>query len=336
MSVELKFRLPRDAFLLDVDTSIPARGVTCVFGPSGSGKTTLLRCIAGLEKTADATPPERRNVGFVFQQPQLFEHLSVRGNIEYGAGRSKTQRVNIDEVVALLDLDKLLERRVQHLSGGEAQRVAIARALCRSPRIVLMDEPMSALDQRRKDRLLPYLDRIRAELDVPIVYVSHNIDEICRLCDHLLVIDNGRIVAEGALQDVLGRLDVPQLGGGNTGVMIETDVVGYDAEHELTSLAFPGGELLVPGRVSGSRCRVRVRASDVSLARQEPVATSILNVLPATVMEIAEEDASTRLVKLDLDNTKLIARVTTRSVQQLELQAGEKLFAQIKSVTVRC
>ena len=336
MSIELRYSLQQGAFVLNVDTSIPSRGVTGLFGPSGSGKTTLLRCIAGLEPGGDPTPPEKRGIGYVFQQPQLFSHLNIRRNIEYGARRSGAQTLNVDEVTSLLDLGGLLERRVDSLSGGEAQRVAIARALCRSPRMVLMDEPLSAVDQRRKERLLPYLDRVRVELDVPMIYVSHNIDEVCRLCDHLLVIDDGRIVAEGALQDVLSRLDVPQLGGANTGAMIRTDVASYDEKSNLSTLEFSGGELLVPGRVAGSRCRVRVRANDISLALERPTASSILNILPATIAEVADEEESTCLVKLQVATDVLIARVTQHSARQLGLSQGDQLFAQIKSVTVRC
>ena len=336
MSIPLRYSLQQGDFSLHIDTAIPSTGVTGIFGPSGCGKTTLLRCIAGLEKTDDSTPAHERAIGFVFQQPQLFAHLNVRGNIEYGSRRCGRQTVDIEEVIALLDLGTLLERRVDSLSGGETQRVAIARALCRSPAMVLMDEPLSAVDAQRKDRLLPYLDRVRAELDVPVLYVSHNIDEICRLCDHLLVVDQGRVVAEGALQEVLARLDVPQLGGANTGVMIETEQSAYDASCELTTLKFSGGELLVPGRVAETQRRVRVRASDVSLARERPGASSILNILPAAIIDIAAESVATALVKLRIGDDVVIARVTTRSVGQLKLQVGDELFAQIKSVTVRC
>ena len=335
MSINLQCSLQQGAFSLDVSTSIPASGVTGLFGPSGSGKTSLLRCIAGLEQTGDPTPPEKREIGYVFQTPRLFSHLDVRRNIEYGARRSAAKAVDIDEVTRLLDLGELLDRRVDSLSGGETQRVAIARALCRSPRMVLMDEPLSAVDQQRKDRLLPYLDRVRAELDVPMIYVSHNIDEICRLCDHLLVIDGGRIVAEGPLQEVLARLDVPQLAGLNTGSMILADVGGYDASCDLSILTFSGGELLVPGKVAGPNCRVRVGANDISLALERPTASSILNILPASIVDIADEDGASCLVKLRVGAETMIARVTKRSVRQLELAAGDEVFAQIKSVTVR-
>lgn len=329
--------LQKGDFSLSVDVVVPGSGVTGVFGESGSGKTTLLRCIAGLEPSAstDNRPVHERRIGYVFQEPQLFSHLTVQRNIEYGQKRNSASSMPLDDVVQLLDIQTLMRRMPASLSGGEAQRVSIARVLCQSPQLILMDEPLSALDQRRKDEVLPYLDRLRAELSIPMLYVSHSIDEICRLCDYLLILDDGKIAAEGELQSVLGRLDLPQLGGGNTGVALDATRLRYDAEFDLSAVAISGGELWVPGRLQNEALRLRIRASDVSLARERPAASSILNVLPATIREIAPESAATALVKVSVGNDQLISRVTKRSVQQLNLTVGDELFAQVKSVTVR-
>ena len=196
--IPLRHKLTRGSFTLDVDVEIPDTGITGVFGESGSGKTTLLRCIAGLEQM-DGIPAHKRNVGYVFQDPALFPHLTVCGNIEYGARRATTHRVDSAPVVGMLGIGDLLDRKPGSLSGGEAQRVAIAAALLRSPDIVLMDEPLASLDRRRKDELLPYFDRLHDELAVPVIYVSHDIDEICRLCDHLILLEDGGVAADGDL-----------------------------------------------------------------------------------------------------------------------------------------
>lgn len=329
--------LQKGDFSLSVDVAIPDSGVTGVFGESGSGKTTLLRCIAGLEPSAspDNRPVHERRIGYVFQEPQLFSHLTVQRNIEYGHKRSSAATMPLDDVVQLLDIQTLMQRMPASLSGGEAQRVSIARVLCQSPQLILLDEPLSALDRRRKDEVLPYLDRLRAELSIPMLYVSHSIDEICRLCDYLLILDDGQIVAEGELQSVLGRLDLPQLGGGNTGVALDATRLRYDNEYDLSAVAISGGELWVPGKLPNDSVRLRICASDVSLTRERPAASSILNVLPAKIHEIAPESAATALVSVSVGQDKLISRVTNRSVQQLDLNVGDELFAQVKSVTVR-
>ena len=339
MSIQLRHALKKGDFELHVDTRIPEVGSSGLFGASGSGKTTLLRCIAGLELGGDATPVHARGIGYVVQQACLFPHLTVRDNIEYGARRSRRRTVDIGNVVELLDLGDLLHRQTGGLSGGEAQRVAIARALCQSPRLVLMDEPLSAVDAARSARLLDYIDRVRAELDIPLIYVSHSIDEICRLCDHLVVLDGGRVVASDTLPAVLSRIDLPQLGGGDTGVVIDAEQQSYDSGYDLTCLRFSGGQLHVPGRAPDGRVRVRIRANDVSLALERPASTSILNVLSATIDEIADDAAANRgataLVRVRLGDEYLTARVTRKSVADLGLATGHPVYIQIKSVTVR-
>jgi molybdate transport system ATP-binding protein len=335
-SIELQHSVQKGDFRLEVNTVIPSTGITGVFGESGSGKTTLLRCIAGLESPAKGSQPvHRRRIGYVFQEPQLFAHLNVRKNIEYGMRRNADADVSVDAIAELLEVTDLLDRSVTALSGGEAQRVSIARVLCQSPRLILMDEPLSALDERRRNEVLPYLDRVHAESSIPIVYVSHNIDEICRLSDHLLVLDDGRIVAEGDLQDTLARIDLPQLGGRNAGAVIEAQQVRYDEEFDLTLFEFSGGELWVAGRHEPHHVRLRISASDVSLSRIAAESSTILNILPAVIEATASETSSTELVRLRLAEDVLVARITRRSLRHLALQIGDEVFVQIKSVTVR-
>lgn len=338
-TVVLKHTLQRDDFELDVDVQIPASGVTGLFGESGSGKTTLLRCIAGLEPgtSKDIRPVHKRSIGYVFQTPQLFPHLDVRRNIEFGLRRSPSSRVDQAQVVEMLGLSDLLERRPDGLSGGEAQRVAIAAVLLRSPQLVLMDEPLASLDERRKGELLPYLDRLHDEMSVPMIYVSHNIDEVSRLCDHLLLIDNGRIVGDGSLHDMLCRLDLPMLSGGNAGSVIEAKPEHYDDGYDLTRFSFSGGALSVPGQydLRRSSVRLRIAAHDVSICRTKPDDSTILNILDARVDEIHVADTASALVRLAIGTDYLLALITRRSVVRLDIKKGDRLFAQVKSVTVR-
>jgi molybdate transport system ATP-binding protein len=332
--IELRHRVEKGAFELDVDVSIPDTGVTGVFGESGSGKTTLLRCIAGLEGEG-GLPVHRRNIGYVFQQPTLFGHLDVGENIDYGRKRAKTQRVDRAQVVDMLDIGGLLGRTPDSLSGGEAQRVAIAAALLRSPDLVLMDEPLASLDRRRKDELLPYFDRLHDDLSVPVIYVSHDIEEVGRLCDHLVLLEAGKVAASGDLSEVLTRVDLPALGGRNAGVVLWATPV--DHEDGLTRFDFGDGDIWVPGEIelSSIPLRLRIAASDVSIVRERPSGSTILNVLRAAIEEIHETDAATAMLRLGVGNQHLLAQVTRRSVGRLELRTGERVFAQVKSVTVR-
>lgn len=334
--IRLQHRLARANFALDVDVEIPATGVTGVFGASGSGKTTLLRCIAGLERgsSSDLRPPQQRRIGYVFQSPHLFPHLDVRGNVEYGLRRNPAGKVDSRQVMEMLGIECLLDRETRALSGGEAQRVAIAAALLRDPALILLDEPLSSLDQRRKDELLPYFDRLRAQLSVPMIYVSHDINEVSRLCDHLLLMEAGRIVAAGELHDVLLRADLPMLAGRNAGAIV--DAVPGEQSDGLTCFHFDGGDLWVPGSHPGSEAtRLRVAASDVSLCRDLPQKTTILNILAATVEDIQETDTATAIVRIRIGRTLLLAQVTNRSIARLGLAAGDEVYAQVKSVTVR-
>lgn len=335
--IRLQHELHKGDFRLNVDVEIPDTGVTGIFGESGSGKTTLLRCIAGLERDSgvEGGAPHARNIGYVFQDANLFPHLSVRGNIDYGARRATVARVDRQQVIDMLELHALLDRRPDDLSGGEAQRVAIATALLCSPDLVLLDEPLAALDRRRRDALLPYFDRLRDELSIPMIYVSHDIEEVSRLCDHLVLIDQGQVVASGALQQVLSRLDLPMLHGSNAGVVIYARP--DDVEDGLTRFRFADEALWVPGEFDTARnsVRLRIAANDVSLCRERPSQTTILNVIPATIDQVHPVDDTRSMVRLDVGNQKLLAQVTNRSVARLDLKAADRVFAQVKSVTVK-
>lgn len=332
--IRLEHNVVKGDFELDVDVEIPDSGITGVFGASGSGKTTLLRCIAGLEG-GGGLPAHRRNVGYVFQQANLFPHLSVRDNVEYGARRTASHRVDGSQVLDMLDLRALLDRRVDTLSGGEAQRVAIAAALMRSPDLVLMDEPLASLDRARKDELLPYFDRLHDELAVPAVYVSHDIEEVSRLCDHLVLLEKGKVTMSGDLFEVLALARTPLLTGRNAGVVLWA--IPVDNEDGLTRFDFGDGDLWVPGEIEArtTPMRLRIAASDVSLCRIRPEQTTILNVLRTTVEEIRDVSGAAAIVRLAVGNQALLAQVTRRSVARLELREGDRVFAQVKSVTVR-
>ncbi|MCW8125982.1 molybdenum ABC transporter ATP-binding protein [Microbulbifer halophilus] len=352
------FRLSFPDFSLDIDTRIPARGITAIFGQSGSGKTTLLRCIAGLQQCEWGRlvvrgetwqgeriflPTHRRPLGYVFQESSLLAHLSAEDNLQYALRRARPvpPRDLYWRVVALMGIGPLLQRYPQQLSGGERQRVAIARALLVSPQLLLMDEPLASLDAARKREILPYLERLRSEFELPILYVSHSIDEVARLADHLLVLDRGRLAASGALAEVLGRLDLPPGLGEDTGVVLEGRVVERDARWGLARVAFAGGELWLrdSGDAPGQHLRVRVLARDVSLALASHGDTSILNRLPATVAEVAPDaDSALVLVRLRLEGEEgesgIVARLTRRSADHLQLVSGKKVWAQIKSAAI--
>ncbi|MGH6781936.1 MAG: molybdenum ABC transporter ATP-binding protein, partial [Sphingomonadaceae bacterium] len=266
---------------------------------------------------------------------------SVLRNLEYGLKRiaASERRVELDQAVDLLGIEHLLERRPARLSGGERQRVGIARALLTSPQLLLMDEPLAALDLKRKGEILPYLERLHDELDIPILYVSHSPDEVARLADHLVLMDEGKVLASGPIGEILARLDLPMALGEDAGVVIEGVVSGYDSAYQLLSLGFPHSAMSV--RVahapvaSGKRMRFKVQARDVSLNLEKPAHSSILNLLPVTVTaEVPAENAAHVLVRLEMDGTPLLARITRYSRDQLGLHSGQRLWAQIKSVAL--
>jgi molybdate transport system ATP-binding protein len=342
-------------FLLDVDLDLPQRGISALFGHSGSGKTTILRAIAGLERApggyvafgdevwqdeADArfVPVHRRALGYVFQEASLFGHLSVRANLEYGLKRvpAAERRFALQPVAALLGIGALLERGPGELSGGERQRVAIARALLASPRLLLMDEPLAALDLRRKQEILPYLERMRDELALPILYVSHAPDEVARLADHLVLLDAGRVVASGPIGETLARADLPPAFADDAGVVLDTVLAGHEPD-DLSRLEFAGGALLVGRRPEavGTRLRCRIHARDVSLALTRPQDVSIVNVLPAETTAVAATDTPGHvLVQLRIGPTPVLARITERSRRELNIEPGRRVWVQVKGVAL--
>ncbi len=342
-------------FRLDASFEAPGRGVTALFGHSGSGKTTLLRCLAGLEQSSDGylevngeiwqddakglhLPTHRRPLGYVFQEASLFPHLDVRRNLEYGWKRipAAERRVSFEQAVELLGIGHLLDRSPAHLSGGERQRVAIARALLSSPRLLLMDEPLAALDLASKKDILPYLERLHDELSIPVIYVSHSPDEVARLADHMVLMDRGKTVANGPLHAMLARLDLPLAHGDEAGVVVDTVIGAHDDAFHLTRLDYCGGSISVARQTHapGHPLRLRIHARDVSLALGRHDDSSILNVLPAQVVEIADETPSQVMVRLDTGGVPLLARVTRKSCTILKLQPGTTVFAQVKSVAL--
>ncbi|MFZ1624487.1 MAG: molybdenum ABC transporter ATP-binding protein [Gammaproteobacteria bacterium] len=354
MSIAARFRVDYAGFSLDVELSLPATGVTALFGPSGSGKTTLLRCVAGFERAPggflalgdevwqDQTrfvPTHRRPIGYVFQDAALFPHLTVQGNLEFGLKRipAAQRHVSLDQAIALLGIGHLLARKPDRLSGGERQRVAIARALAVSPRILLLDEPLAALDVARKREILPYLEQLHETLQIPVLYVTHSPDEVARFADHLVVLEQGRVFASGPIAEVMSRLDLPGREDDDAGVVIEATAAVRDADWHLLQAAFPGGNLWAQdnGAAIGRRLRLRVQARDVSLALTHCEDVSILNLLPGTVTAIAESShPAARLAQIDIGGTLLLARLTARSVHALDLGPGKKVWAQIKSVAI--
>ncbi|WP_306607389.1 molybdenum ABC transporter ATP-binding protein [Azonexus sp.] len=351
--IEAKFKLDWPGFTLDVDLNLPGRGVTALFGHSGSGKTSLLRCIAGLERAScgrlvfkgkiwqDETiwlPTHRRPIGYVFQEASLFPHLSILGNLRYGQKRSDgAGRVGLDAAIELLGIGHLLERKPDTLSGGERQRVGIARALAVGPEILLMDEPLAALDLKRKQEILPYLERLHDELDIPVIYVSHSPDEVARLADHIVAMDGGRAVAAGPLGETLARLDLPIRLGEDVGVVLDATVGEIDAEWHLARVDFAGGSLWTRDHAVpvGKHVRVRVLARDVSLALDEPGMSSIQNCLGGCVESVAADDhPGLLLVRVQVGASLLVARLTRRSAAQLGIAPGLPVKVQVKSVAL--
>jgi molybdate transport system ATP-binding protein len=357
VSIAARFKLDYPGFSLDVDLAIPGQGVTAIFGPSGSGKTTLLRCIAGLERASGVLsvesqpwqdgshfmPVHERPLGYVFQEASLFPHLSARRNLEYGMKRvaAAKRRVAMDQAIELLGIGHLLDRLPDRLSGGERQRVAIARALLTSPRLLLMDEPLAALDLARKNEILPYLERLHDELEIPVLYVSHSPDEVARLADHIVVMEAGRAVAQGPLTETLARVDQPIRLGEDTGVVLDGTVAERDEGWHLARVEFAGGSgdhsvwVRDTGHALGRHVRVRILARDVSVALEPQHDSSILNTLAASITEIADDaHPALALVKLQIGKSAVVARLTHRSATSLGLKPGTRVFAQIKAVAL--
>ena len=350
--IDARFRLDWPGFSLDVDLCLPSRGVTALFGHSGSGKTTLLRCIAGLERARAGrlvvdgevwqdigcwVPTHKRPIGYVFQEASLFAHLTVLGNLRYGMKRNgEAQRVSLDHAIELLGIGHLLDRKPDRLSGGERQRVGIARALTVSPRLLLMDEPLAALDLKRKQEILPYLERLHDELSIPVLYVSHSPDEVARLADYLVAMEGGRVVTAGPLADTLARLDLPFRLGEDSGAVLDATVGEVDKDWHLARVDFEGGSLWArdQGLSVGRRVRVRVLARDVSLA-EHPGTSSIQNVLRGSVDSLGDDEhPGLALVRVRIGSSMLLARLTKRAAASLGVKPGLELWVQVKSVAL--
>ncbi|MGE0349976.1 molybdenum ABC transporter ATP-binding protein [Hydrogenophaga sp.] len=360
--LQLTARLQRPGFLLDVDLQLPARGVSVLFGPSGSGKTTCLRVLAGLEPLATGVvrvdgepwqdsarqimrPVHRRALGYVFQEASLFEHLSVQGNLMFGLQRTPAteRRHSWDHGLELLGIAHLLQRMPHELSGGERQRVAIARALATSPRVLLMDEPLASLDAARKAEILPWLEQLHERLDIPVVYVTHSPDEMARLGDHLVLLEAGRVRAQGPVMELMTRMDLPLAQGDAAASLIDARMVGHVPADSLSVLEFDGGgRLLLPQNRSGlslrAPVRLRIQARDVSVSLQMPEQTSVLNILPATVTDVVDDTPGQVLVGLELGDgakpVRLLSRISQFSARRLGIAPGLRVFAQIKGVAM--
>lgn len=350
--IDARFQLDWPGFSLAVDLALPGRGVTAVFGHSGSGKTTLLRCIAGLERAPQGrlavdgavwqdtnrwVPPHQRPIGYVFQEASLFAHLTVMGNLRYGLKRTTGERmVSLEQAIDLLGIGRLLDRKPDRLSGGERQRVGIARALAVGPRLLLMDEPLAALDLQRRHEILPYLERLHDELEIPILYVSHSPDEVARLADYLVAMAGGRVLASGPLAETLARLDLPIRLGEDAGAILNATVGAVDEEWHLARVDFAGGSLWAPdqGLALGRPVRVRILARDVSLAEQ-PGNSSIQNVLRGVVDDVGDDaHAGVALVRVRVGAEVVLARLTRRAVTALNVTPGRELWVQVKSVAL--
>ena len=351
--IEIIFSMERDGFRMEVDEIFPGHGVTALFGPSGCGKTTWLRVIAGLERIRDAVirfdgstwqdarsflSVHRRPIGYVFQDAALFPHMNVEANLRYGWRRTGERHSDIpwEEIIALLELEPLLHRRPASLSGGEAQRVAIGRALLSSPRLLLMDEPLSALDTDARRHILSLLERLKGELSIPVIYVSHSRDEVARLTDHLVLMERGRVRASGPLAELWTRLDIAAEHGGAASSVVEARVAGHDEKWNLTLLDFPGGRFLVAREPlpAGAEVRLRIMARDVSITVERQTGTSILNIFPATVTGLTPTGPAQMLVRLDVGGVPLLSGVTRRSAHALGLEPGRKVHAQVKAVAL--
>ena len=352
--LEVALRARLGALDLDVAFTTPARGVTALFGPSGSGKSTLLRYIAGLAHTEHGTirvdgetwqdgsrhlPPHHRAVGYVFQEASLFEHLDVTGNLRFGHDRTPPdQRIlAFDEALELFGLGALLTRRVGRLSGGERQRVAITRALLNGPRLLLMDEPLSALDYASKQQILGHLEQLLDRLTIPVLYVTHDPAEVGRLADRVVLLEAGRVVAQGDVAEIATRLDLPLAARDDAEAVLEGVVSAHEPDFHLTWIGTPAGRIAVPRQALrvGRRVRIAVQARDVSLTREPHGDSTILNVLPAEVIDTRERDRLDLTVRLALEGgQQLLARITRRSAIAFGLREGMHVYAQVKALAM--
>lgn len=352
LSLNINFR-GEQGFAMTLACELPGRGITAIYGPSGSGKTTLLDCVAGLRRPesgstvcckgetwqqgATFTPPWQRDIGYVFQDARLFPHLSVKGNLDYAMQRCRGRKSpGLEQVVALLELDTLLQRNAEALSAGQKQRVAIGRALLSAPRLLLLDEPLANLDRAAGQQCLAYLQRLEEEFELPMLYVSHDIEEVSQLADYLVLMDQGRLTGQGSPLDLCARLDTRLSHEEQAAAIAQCSISRHDPEFGLTELDIEGQQLFVTHlpQSPGQLRRVRIPARDVSICRQRPTDSSILNILPVTLTEIEQSGDARILLRLALGDQHLLARITRKSAQQLQLRVGDQLFAQVKSAAL--
>lgn len=342
----------KQLFVLDIDINIPGQGVTAIFGESGSGKTSLLRCIAGIENAAtghltvngelwqsesEFIPAHKRSIGYVFQEASLFTHLSVKENLNYAIKRScvAVESKLREKIIQIMGIQHLLEQMPEQLSGGEKQRVAIARALLRQPKLLLMDEPLASLDTARKREILPYLDSLRSHFNMPIIYVTHSLDEIAQLADYAVVMQQGKVCAQGEASALFSQTALPLGVDNELGALIDCKLLKTDEQWHLMQVAFDGGELWLPKVDTQNIRRLRILASDVSLTLSKPSDTSIVNVLAGKIVNIKQENQpATCVVSLLVGNTTLLATVTQKSVHNLQLQKDKAVWIQIKSAAI--
>jgi len=354
--ITARFKLDYGAFQLSVDLSLPGSGITVLFGHSGSGKTTLLRCIAGLERAPQGflevngccwqdserdlfLPTYKRSLGYVFQEANLFPHLTVQGNLNYGLKRIKKNpdKVKFKQTIELLGIGHLMERMPGYLSGGERQRVAIARALVLNPEVLLMDEPLASLDFKRKQEVLPFLNRLHEQLNIPVLYITHSQQEVAQLADHLVILADGRTIASGPPADTLTRLDMPLAQDKQQANTVwQATVAEHEPAYHLTHVSFDGGSLSLPAVDAevGTELRVQIYARDVSIVLEAPNATSILNVLPAIVTGIADDGEGRSVIRLKVGRQILLAHITSKSAFLLKLKNGMGVYAQIKGTSI--
>lgn len=391
-AITARFQLNYGDFRFDVDLVLPGSGVTVLLGSSGCGKTTLLRCMAGLEQAPNGffsingslwqdseknlfVPTYQRNLGYVFQESNLFSHLTVKDNLLFGLKRlsikdrflnlftpfflrqaqyplghkdgwiisavhpeiveGRTQN-NVDNITDLLGIGHLLDRMPDRLSGGEMQRVAIARALVLSPAILLMDEPLASLDSKRKQEVMPYLLKLQQEFNIPIVYVTHSRQEAAELADTLVLMENGHIQASGKVSDTLGRIDLPLSREKDAAVVWQAVITSHEPEFRLTQVESNGGSLSLPmiDMPLGTKLRVQIHARDVSITLQAPNQTSILNVLPATITGMTDDQDGQTVVQLKVGQLTLLSHITRKSAQLLSLKPGLPVFVQIKGTSL--
>lgn len=355
MCIDIDLRATFGVFSLHAAFKAPKNGICAVFGKSGSGKTALLRSIAGLNhschghvRVGDETwhddtqrmflPVHRRRVGYVFQEATLFPHLDVRHNLLYGFSRiaQGDRRVEFEKTVTLLGLAPFLSRRPSTLSGGERQRVALGRALLVSPRLLLLDEPVSALDRQGKREVLSYIEHIRDRLDLPMLYVSHSVEEVSRLADYLVVMEEGAVKMAGSMESMRTNPDSPLTHGSEAGVMISTTVLEHDDDYHLSYLSCGGGRIAVSRLegTPGSVFRIAIKARDISISLSRPVGSSVLNSIPAVVTQVADDGPAHSLVCLSAEDTPLVAHITRKSARVLNLAVGQAVYANVKSVAL--